>query len=500
MNASDLIDLAFSLLGVFAALLWMKPGRSAALRYAFIVLPFAGICYLAYLHPGEYGNSVLRHLPILMPLFVFLLGKYMLRLPWRRVVLSLGVYALVSGLETFADMLFRAEMEAWGWRDVLFGLGFYISTVWAWGFIRLCTRKTADIRTPDRLFTAAALLTVSDSLRRLTDLGKPALQPMVCDLADSSMLWGSLPRLLPMLILLLCFAAGLRYVLLQSWKRAVGTAFAAMATLVGIAFLVFVGQQNRELAQIRLTEHLIDAIEEGNYHEMEQCLRRGADVNIPLPAESNITGEWTYFYPLIHATARNHVTMVRTLLAAGADVGVRRSNGDTALLSACIENNPETVRLLLEAGSDVNAGNHSGYTPLIQSSLSEYSEEVIRMLLQAGAEVNHTDADGCTALHYAALPEESEREAAAGLMRLLLENGAQVNIQDCAGDTPLLQCARDGFIEGVRLLLEHQADASLRDRQGLSPLDHAEQEGHEEIAELLRRAAQGEPLLPALEQ
>ena len=115
------------------------------------------------------------------------------------------------------------------------------------------------------------------------------------------------------------------------------------------------------------------------------------------------------------------------------------------------------------------------------------------MLLLAGAEVNHTDADGCTALHYAALPEESERKAAAGIMRLLLENGAQVNIQDCTGDTPLLQCARDGFIECVRLLLEHQADASLRDKQGLSPLDHAEQEGHEEIAELLRRTLQGKP-------
>jgi len=72
------------------------------------------------------------------------------------------------------------------------------------------------------------------------------------------------------------------------------------------------------------------------------------------------------------------------------------------------------------------------------------------------------------------------------VIRLLLTYGADINAVDDAGDSPLLQCARDGFVDGARLLLEHGANPNLRDEQGKSPLDHAVENGHVEIADMLR--------------
>ncbi|MBR4311648.1 MAG: hypothetical protein IKT79_11520, partial [Akkermansia sp.] len=67
MGIFNCIELAFSLLGVFAALLWLKPGRRHAARYAMIVLPFSGLCFILYQNPGEYGRFVLAHMAAIMP-------------------------------------------------------------------------------------------------------------------------------------------------------------------------------------------------------------------------------------------------------------------------------------------------------------------------------------------------------------------------------------------------------------------------------------------------
>lgn len=484
------LELAFSLLGVFAALLWMHPGKRAAARFFVIVLSFAGLCYITYLKPGDYGIPVLRYLACVMPLFTFLLGKYMLRLPWRLVFLSLGVYALVSQLVAFAYIPLNLEVPGYEVRDLIFQFGFYLELLWAFGFIWLFTRKDGRVRPVDRILTAAAMLIVYKKLAVcLMPCGSDSVRELLTGMLGVSLataLLLLLSSLALVFLLVLCYAAGIRYVLQQPWKRSICAVVVAMVGLFAVTGVYHHAILVPEREQMVLTESLLSAIEAGNQHEVEQCLLRGVDVNVPDFALNDQDGELSVFYPLIHATARNQVTMVKALLAAGADVGVRRRDGDTALLSACIENNPEMIQLLLEAGADINARNNDGYTPLMQSVMYGPSETVIAMLLQAGAEVNTADHEGATALHYAALPDPETRPAALGVMRLLLAGGAQVNVQDVEGDTPLLQCARDGFIEGVRLLLEYKADPTLRDKKGVSPLEHAEQNGHAEIAELLR--------------
>lgn len=485
-GTTDLINLTFSLLGAFAALLWLRLGKQQAIRYAVIMLSFAGLCAILYQNPGEFGFDLLHYLPHAILLFVFLLGRYMLGTPWRRAFLSLGVYALVAEL----GVLVRVALGEYIYP---IPFGFYLTLVWVWFTIFLCTRKDSSIGRTERIFAAAATLIVVNSL---TGLIMPSLRGLLRVLFSND-LWELTPPehlslfilCMPVLILTLCYAANLRYVLRQAWVRTVCTTAIAVAVQFGAVNIYFYAEQLRESRKFELTEELIIAIEENDITKVQHCLREGVKVNRPLVAPNDRDGELSYFFPLIHATARNQVATVKALLAAGANVHVCRVDGDTALLSACIENNAETIRLLLQAGSDVNATNNLGYTPLYQSTLTGNSPEIVSMLLQAGADTNLTDNEGSTALHNATLPDtEADKPAALAVMRLLLEHGAAVNTQDCHGDTPLLQCAECGFTEGARLLLEHGADPTLRNKNGNSPLELAEQNGHSEIAELLRAA------------
>ena len=57
--------------------------------------------------------------------------------------------------------------------------------------------------------------------------------------------------------------------------------------------------------------------------------------------------------------------MVETLLEAGADPGVARPNGETALMHASRAGAVDVVRALLARGADVNAKTSRGFTALI---------------------------------------------------------------------------------------------------------------------------------------
>lgn len=452
------IELAFSLLGAFAALLWLRPGKQQATRYAIIVLSFAGLCAILHQNPGEYGIAILQHLVYIMPLFVFLLGKYMLSSTKRRAFLALGVYALVKSLGALAHIPLNMLSDCPVSLALLTGVDFYLTLVWAWLFIWLCTRKDAAISRSDRIYVAAAVMTVYGSLVSCWPLFR-SLPFLFTNLTSEDIpQWVSLSLyFVPMLLNTLCFAAGLRYVLHQSWVRTLCTTAAAIFVLNVPVYAYHYFVQQAEERSLRQREELIVAIQDGNRQKVRELLSLGVNVNRPLIAPNDTDDEISIFYPLIHAAARNHIDMVQDILAAGADVNVQRQNGDTALIAAAIEGNPETTQLLLQAGADVHA---TGY-------------------------------DGATALHNATLPEtEADRPGALAVMRLLLEHGVPINAQDSYGDTALMQCVRDNFIEGARLLLEHSADPTLRDKTGKSPLEYAEQKGLSEMAEMLRAALQ----------
>jgi len=132
--------------------------------------------------------------------------------------------------------------------------------------------------------------------------------------------------------------------------------------------------------------------------------------------------------PLHHAAAKGTPAIVRTLLAAGAQVDMRASGfsvdvgWDWTPLHLAARSNPdeEVVRALLEAGADANARGYYGQTPLTLAARNA-NPAVATLLLEAGADVNAREWMGRTALHAAASSNEN-----LAVIDLLLEAGADV--------------------------------------------------------------------------
>ncbi|MBR2126207.1 MAG: hypothetical protein IJ943_05695 [Akkermansia sp.] len=221
----EIVFFLFSLLGAFAALLWLRPGKREAARYALIVLCFGALCYLL----SDKAQPPIPRLPVYitmaMPVLVFLLGMYMLRCPWRRVVLSLGIYVLVSALANLTNLLYAGQPDRFCHVDILLSFSTYLEVLWIWLFIRLGTRKAASIRATDCLLAAAAYVCIARLVLLLCNYLVPYLALAVEPRAAMLGITGA--------VYLLCLGGMLRYVLRQPWKRSLRTAVVFVAIWLG---------------------------------------------------------------------------------------------------------------------------------------------------------------------------------------------------------------------------------------------------------------------------
>ena len=135
----------------------------------------------------------------------------------------------------------------------------------------------------------------------------------------------------------------------------------------------------------------------------------GLDVNAP-----DMTGQT----PLMNAASNQNLTAVKLLLAKGANVnavtrppGARTVIGTpglgkfTALGLACAfaPTDAEVVKTLLAAGADVNAPDGRGMTPLMLATATDHQDpEVIRALIAKGTDLKIKDVNGDNALDWAA--------------------------------------------------------------------------------------------------
>jgi ankyrin repeat protein len=197
------------------------------------------------------------------------------------------------------------------------------------------------------------------------------------------------------------------------------------------------------------------------------------------------------------AMSDRSATIVRLLIAAGADVKAVDSMKMTVLHAAALGNDAETVRLLIEAGLDVNAADFQGFSPLIYTA-SNGNLVAARLLLANGADVNAVSGDGAfqkvkagtlaqgrfTPLIMAAPFGSTE------LVRTLLDAGAKVNAQDIRGMTPLmLAVATDRQKPDViRALMAKGADPNIKSLAGETALDWARKISASGVMATLKRA------------
>ncbi len=151
-----------------------------------------------------------------------------------------------------------------------------------------------------------------------------------------------------------------------------------------IRVLLDAGTNQRRLLGPRGTRLLQMAIEAGCTKTAGLLLSEGAD---PDPQDT-LFADLEYITPLHAAVNMGHVSMVGSLLKAGAEVD--RFAPDTALALAVGENDLESASLLLEAGADVNVtwvqdnfedGSYSyDYRPIDYAFLNGH-EEMYQLLL-----------------------------------------------------------------------------------------------------------------------
>ena len=201
---------------------------------------------------------------------------------------------------------------------------------------------------------------------------------------------------------------------------------------------------------------VLAAIVYDNSRVLEALLAAGANASA-----TNDMGE-----PLLHvAAAKGSDTLVRVLIAHGADVNARavhkghQFDGRTPLMAAVGSNDLTLVKLLLERGADPFAKDSSGFTALAFAEI--FGKRVANYLRKIMANSPQTSDLG---LHDAA------RAGLIDRVRQLLAEGTTVDARDDMGRTALHWAALSGHADVARALIEHGASARATDKGGREPL------------------------------
>lgn len=171
---------------------------------------------------------------------------------------------------------------------------------------------------------------------------------------------------------------------------------------------------------------LLTCARTGSVETVELLLGRGADPNIP--------DAWKAQTAVMWAAAENHVSVVETLIAHGADADTAATSGETPLLFAVQLGHDATVRALLAAGADVTVTSPAG-APLTHVAAGAGHHALGPLLLDHGVDANAVDKQGQSALHAVVearrLRHESRRTTPGhesfAFMERLIAGGAEVD-------------------------------------------------------------------------
>ena len=145
--------------------------------------------------------------------------------------------------------------------------------------------------------------------------------------------------------------------------------------------------ETKQIENIIQTIHdyiLLHAAKSGETELAKLALEKGANPNVA----GIYYGERTF--PLIEATMKNNIELVRILIDSGADVNIQKRNGESPLADASCYDYYEIAKILLERGANPNIMAKGGLSPLTQVE----NVEMVRLLLDHGANPNIPDNDG----------------------------------------------------------------------------------------------------------
>jgi ankyrin repeat protein len=282
-------------------------------------------------------------------------------------------------------------------------------------------------------------------------------------------------------------------------------------------------------------------------HDGSQVWAMKATLHHETPVAQSDLNERFLSYVANAQKATDAVDAIRSVLAAGANVGSQDQRGDTALHLAAICGSLAVVQLLLvhisqlsrgAARTLINAKDHFGWTAL-HCTVRFYnpnSDQIVQALLAAGADARISTFEKLMPLHMAIMYEHynivtqlladarvrTKLTSLANHRRTLLHYAAShrdalfvqailtalaeilephtdamcaiVNAQESeAGYTALHIAATEGNGDVVQALLDAGADASIQNFSDQTPAELARYNGHSEVAAMLEEHIQGHP-------
>jgi ankyrin repeat protein len=125
--------------------------------------------------------------------------------------------------------------------------------------------------------------------------------------------------------------------------------------------------------------------------------------------------------PLIVAAAKDHIEVVKLLLAAGANVRAQQSGGWSPLHYALMNKNEEMATRILEYSPNVNASTLACLRPLHLAALAGLTDIATR-LLDLGSEIEARDTGDLTALRVAVQAGKLDT------VKMLVERGGRTDV------------------------------------------------------------------------
>jgi ankyrin repeat protein len=180
------------------------------------------------------------------------------------------------------------------------------------------------------------------------------------------------------------------------------------------------------------------------------CIAPASQPSRPLRRDPQCATSSVFSSPLSIAAQCGQWEAVRELLACGADLWTKDSDGSTALVSACRAGHAEIAQELLTraaGGGPSNRGTEAG-----AGAGRAVSPSPLRPHGVAYPDV--PDARGWTAVMYASVQGHS------ALVRVLVESGASVSVRDPFGWTAVCAAAARGHLDVVKELRRWDPDGT----------------------------------------
>lgn len=183
--------------------------------------------------------------------------------------------------------------------------------------------------------------------------------------------------------------------------------------------------------------------------------------------------------PLMIATSKNRIEILKYLIEKGAICDLADQNKQTPLYAACLLGNLECVKVLVESGANVDGRDWSP----ISAACSNSRVEVVKYLLSKGANPSKSTSDGENALHFAC-GSGGNLEIVKVLMN---EPKMNLNAKTSFGYNAFHMAVSYGNLELVKCLVESDRfNLNELTRNGESALKIAERRKFSEIVKYLK--------------